>query len=36
MTSDLFHRMKAILFPNLLTEDPDNFYAKVITHHSEI
>jgi hypothetical protein len=25
----ILHRIKAILYPNLLTEDPDDFYAKV-------
>jgi nucleoid DNA-binding protein len=27
----ILHRIRAILYPNLLTEDPDDFYAKVIS-----
>jgi hypothetical protein len=30
----IFHRVKATLFPNLLTEDPDDFYAKVISERT--
>jgi nucleoid DNA-binding protein len=30
----IFHRIKAILIPNLLTEDPDDFYAKVISERT--
>jgi nucleoid DNA-binding protein len=30
----ILHRVKAILFPNLLTEDPDDFYAKVISERT--
>jgi hypothetical protein len=30
----ILHRIKAILFPNLLTEDPDDFYAKVISERT--
>jgi nucleoid DNA-binding protein len=29
-----FHRIKAILIPNLLTKDPDDFYAKVVSEHT--
>jgi nucleoid DNA-binding protein len=32
--ANIFHRIKAILFPNLLTEDPDDFYAKVISERT--
>jgi hypothetical protein len=34
MTSNLLHRIKEILFPNPLTEDPDDFYAKVISERT--
>jgi hypothetical protein len=34
MASNLLHRIKAILYPNLLTEDPDDFYAKVISERT--
>jgi hypothetical protein len=30
----ILHRIKAILYPNLLTEDPDDFYAKVNSEHT--
>ncbi|MDR0758191.1 MAG: hypothetical protein LBF85_10145 [Tannerella sp.] len=30
----IFHRIKAILIPTLLTEDPDDFYAKVISERA--
>jgi hypothetical protein len=30
----ILHRIKAILIPNLLTEDPDDFYAKVISERT--
>jgi hypothetical protein len=32
--ANFFHRIKAILIPNLLTEDPDDFYAKVISERT--
>ncbi|MDR1865792.1 MAG: DUF4469 domain-containing protein [Bacteroidales bacterium] len=32
--ANIFHRIKAILIPNLLTEDPDDFYAKVISERT--
>jgi hypothetical protein len=34
MTSNLLHRIKAILYPNLLTEDPNDFCAKVISERT--
>jgi hypothetical protein len=30
----ILHRIRAILYPNLLTEDPDDFYAKVISERT--
>jgi hypothetical protein len=30
----ILHRIKATLFPNLLTEDPNDFYAKVISERT--
>ncbi|MDR1666797.1 MAG: DUF4469 domain-containing protein [Bacteroidales bacterium] len=32
--ANIFHRIKAILIPNLLTEDPDDFYAKAISERT--
>jgi hypothetical protein len=32
--ANFFHRIKAILIPNLLTEAPDDFYAKVISERT--
>jgi hypothetical protein len=32
--ANIFHRIKAILIPNLLTEDQDDFYAKVISERT--
>jgi hypothetical protein len=34
MALNLLHRIKAILLPNLLTEDPDDFYAKVTSERT--
>jgi hypothetical protein len=30
----ILHRIKATLFPNLSTEDPNDFYAKVISERT--
>jgi hypothetical protein len=32
--ANIFHKIKAILIPNLLTENPNDFYAKVITERT--
>jgi hypothetical protein len=32
--ANIYHRIKAILIPNLLTEDSDDFYAKVISERT--
>jgi hypothetical protein len=34
--TDIFHHIKAIFIPNLLTEDPDDFHAKVISELPDI
>lgn len=31
---NVFHKIKANLYPNLLTEDPNDFSAKVISERS--